>query len=201
MTKLLTFKVEIEGLEDKIWRKVEITDRRTMADLAYAVLSTFRSLADHLYNIEYKGKCYDCWIGIEDDCRDIKPINAIITRLGEIGLEENDTMVMNYDNGSPTTFKITYLGQRDFEKGTRMRFPEIVDGAGYGMIDDLTNSELKDIVEEIDKKGTSDYEVVCKDQKGTEIYDYRNFDLEENNAYLKKCFLKIKYSYEDEVMK
>ena len=34
MAKVLTFKVGIEGLEDKIWRKIEITDRRTVADLA-----------------------------------------------------------------------------------------------------------------------------------------------------------------------
>ena len=26
MAKVLTFKVSIEGLEDKIWRKIEITD-------------------------------------------------------------------------------------------------------------------------------------------------------------------------------
>ena len=54
MTKVLTFKVGIEGLEDKIWRKIEITDRRTVADLAYTILATFDSLAYHLYDIKYK---------------------------------------------------------------------------------------------------------------------------------------------------
>ena len=34
MTKVLTFKVGIEGLEDKIWRKIEITDRRTVAEFS-----------------------------------------------------------------------------------------------------------------------------------------------------------------------
>ena len=52
MAKVLTFKVGIEGLEDKIWRKIEITDRRTVADLAYTILATFDSLAYHLYNIK-----------------------------------------------------------------------------------------------------------------------------------------------------
>lgn len=54
MAKVLTFKVEIEGLEDKIWRKIEITDRRTVADLAYTILATFDSLAYHLYDIKIK---------------------------------------------------------------------------------------------------------------------------------------------------
>ena len=47
MTKVLTFRVGIEGLEDKIWREIEITDRRTVADLAYTILATFDSLAYH----------------------------------------------------------------------------------------------------------------------------------------------------------
>lgn len=33
MAKVLAFRVGIEGLEDKIWRKIEITDRRTVADV------------------------------------------------------------------------------------------------------------------------------------------------------------------------
>ena len=47
MAKVLTFKVGIKGLEDKIWREIEITDRRTVADLAYTILATFDSLAYH----------------------------------------------------------------------------------------------------------------------------------------------------------
>ena len=53
MSKVLTIKVGIERLEDKIWRKIEITDGRTVADLAYTILATFDSLAYHLYNIKY----------------------------------------------------------------------------------------------------------------------------------------------------
>ena len=51
MTKVLTFKVGIEGLENKIWRKIEITDKKTVADLAYTILAAFDSLAYHLYDI------------------------------------------------------------------------------------------------------------------------------------------------------
>ena len=41
MDKVLKFKVGINGLGDKIWREIEITDRRTFADLAYTILVTF----------------------------------------------------------------------------------------------------------------------------------------------------------------
>lgn len=196
MTKVLTFQVEIEGLEDKIWRKIEITDRRTVADLAYSILATFRSLAYHLYDIEYKNKFYDCWICIEDDHRDVELVNAVVTRLSEIGLKEKDTMRMEYDTGSTTTFNITYLGQSEFRKGNGMHYPCIIDGAGYGMIDDITSEELKDVISDIDKKGKSDYYVLRIDGRNSEIYDYRNFDLDKNNLYVRRYFWKIKYGYE-----
>ncbi len=54
MAGVLTFRVGVEGLEDKIWREIEITDRRTVADLAYTILAIFDSLAYHLYDIKYK---------------------------------------------------------------------------------------------------------------------------------------------------
>ncbi len=195
MAKVLTFKVEIDGLEDKIWRKIEITDRRTVADLAYTILATFDSLAYHLYNIKYKDKVYDCWICIEDDHSEIPPTNATITKLSNIGLKENDTMEMNYDMGSTTTFKITYLSSRDLEKNNGNHYPYIIDGAGRGMLDDMCDFELKEIVEDIDKKGYSNH-YFTPGYKRTIKYDYRYFNIRNNNALLKGKVLETKNKYE-----
>lgn len=200
MTKVLTFKVAIEGLEDKIWRNIEITDRRTVADLAYTILAIFRFLAYHLYDIEYKNRFYDCWICIEDDHRDVELVNAVITKLSDIGLKDNDIMRMNYDTGSTTTFIITYLGESEFRKGNGMHYPFVVDGAGFGMIDDITSEELKKIVEDIDKKGVSDYKSLYMDGRTWQSYDYRKFDLHKTNLLIKRYFSKIKHGYEDEEM-
>lgn len=195
MTKVLTFQVGIEGLEDKIWRKIEITDRRTIADLAYTILATFDSLAYHLYDIEYKNKVYDCWIDIEYDHRDVELVNAVTTKLSDIGLKENDTMEMKYDTSSTTTFKITYLGSRVMEKYNGKNYPYIIDGAGCGMLDDLCDFELKEIVEDIDKKGYSDH-YFTPGYERTIKYDYRKFNIKNNNALLKGLVLDIKNGYE-----
>lgn len=195
MAKVLTFKVAIEGLEDKIWRKIEITDRRTIADLAYTILATFDSLAYHLYDIKYKDKVYDCWVCEEDNLYDILPVNATITKLSSMELKENDTMEMEYDMGSTTTFKITYLESRELERGKGTHYPYIIDGAGRGMLDDLCDFELKEIVEDIDKKGYSDH-YFTPGYERTIKYDYRDFDIKFNNALLKDHILKIKNGYE-----
>lgn len=195
MAKVLTFKVGIEGLEDKIWRKIEITDRRTVADLAYTILATFDSLAYHLYNIKYNDKVYDCWVCVEDDYSDIPKVNATITKLSYIGLKENDTMEMEYDYGSTTTFKITYLGSTDLERGNGSHYPYVIDGAGRGMLDDMCDFELKEIVEDIDKKGYSEH-YFTPGYERTIKYDYRNFNIKNNNALLKGLILEIKNGYE-----
>jgi len=195
MAKVLTFKVGIEGLEDKIWRKIEITDRRTVADLAYTILATFDSLAYHLYNITYDNKIYDCWVCIEDDYSDIPKVNATITKLKDLELKENDTMEMEYDYGSTTNFKITYLGCTDLEIGNGSHYPYVVDGEGRGMLDDICDFELKEIVEDTDKKGYSEH-YFTPGYERTIKYDYRQFNIKNNNALLKGLILEIKNGYE-----
>ncbi len=195
MAKVLTFKVGIEGLEDKIWRKIEITDRRTVADLAYTILATFDSLAYHLYNIKYKNYIFDCWVcALESpDYSDLT--NATIIKLKDLKLKENDTMEMEYDYGSTTTFKIAYLESRDATEYEGYLYPNIVDGAGRGMLDDMCDFELKEIVDDIDKKGYSEHYVTPGYEK-YEKYDYRKFNIKSNNKKLKGLVLEIKNGYE-----
>lgn len=195
MAKVLTFKVGIDGLEDKIWRKIEITDRRTVADLAYTILATFDSLAYHLYNIKYKNYIFDCWVCAKENPDYDNLRNATIIKLKDLELEENDTMEMEYDYGSTTTFKITYLESRDATEYEGYLYPVIVDGAGRGMLDDMSDFDLKEIVEDIDKKGYSEHYVTCGYEK-YEKYDYRKFNIKTNNKKLKGLILEIKNGYE-----
>ena len=196
MDKVLKFKVGIEGLENKIFRVIEITDRMTIADLAYTILASFNSLAYHLYNITYKDNIYDCWVCPKEypDYEDL--LNAVTTKLSSLNLKENDTMEMEYDYGSPTTFKITYLGERELEKySDAQKYPYIAEGEGLGMLDDITCEELKDIVLETDELGystsyfTPGYETNKK-------YDYRKYNIKTDNKNLKGLILLIKNGYE-----
>ena len=194
MAKVFTFQVGIEGLEDKIWRKIEITDRRTIADLAYTILATFDSLAYHLYDIKHGNDRYDCMID-PIDLRNYNFKDAIRTKLSDVDFENNNKMIMEYDFGSTTTFIITYLESRNMEKYNGNHYPYIVDGAGRGMIDDMCDFELKEVVEDIDKKGYSDHFFTPGYERKIK-YDYRYFNIENNNALLKGEILDIKNGYE-----
>ena len=194
MAKVLTFKVGIEGLEDKIWRCIEITDRRTVADLAYTILATFDSLAYHLYDIKHGNDRYDCMID-PLDLREYNFKDAVRTKLSDVDFENNNKMIMEYDFGSTTTFIITYLESRNMEKYNGNHYPYIVDGAGRGMIDDMCDFELKEVVEDIDKKGYSDHFFTPGYERKIK-YDYRYFNIKNNNALLKGEILDIKNGYE-----
>lgn len=194
MAKIFTFQVGIEGLEDKIWRKIEITDRRTVADLAYTILATFDSLAYHLYDIKHGNDRYDCMID-PMDLRNYNFKDAIRTKLSDVDFENNNKMIMEYDFGSTTTFIITYLESRNMEKYNGNHYPYIVDGAGRGMIDDMCDFELKEVVEDIDKKGYSEHYFTPGYERKIK-YDYRQFNIKTNNALLKGLVLDIKNGYE-----
>ena len=194
MTKILTFKVGIEGLEDKIWRKIAITDLRTVADLAYTILATFDSLAYHLYEIKYNGKRLICSPD-ENDIDDENTISAVTTKLSDLALKLNNTFYMEYDYGSPTVFNIELIGERKMDIYEGYLYPCILDGEGRGMQDDISEYELESIVEDTDKKGYSEHYVTPGYEK-QEIYDYRDFDLKANNEKLKGLVLEIKNGYE-----
>ena len=142
-----------------------------------------------MYYIKYKKGIYDCWVCIENSHSKVPPINAVITKLSSIALKENDIMEMDYDIGSTTKFKIKYLGSRDLEKGKGKHYPYIIDGTATGMIDDLCDFELKEIVDDIDKKGYSEHYYALE-------YDYRKYDIKVNNMLLKDSIRHIKNNYE-----
>lgn len=194
MTKVLTFQVYIEGLEDKIWREIEITDKRTVADLAYTILATFDSLAYHLCDIKHGNDRYDCMID-PMELRNYTFKDAVKTKLSDINFENNNKMTMEYDFGSTTTFIITFLESRDLEPYNGNHYPYIIDGSGRGMIDDMSDSELKEIVDDIDKKGYSEHYFTPGYNRPIK-YDYRDYSIKSDNILLKGEIFNIKNGYE-----
>lgn len=196
MTNVLSFKVEVEGLENKIWRKIEITDTRTVAELAYTILASFDSLAYHLYNIRHNNIRYDCMIAVMEFYGKEEWVDAKTSKLKDIDFSTNKKMQMEYDYGSTYYFNIELIDVSPLKKGTGNHYPYVVDGAGRGIIDDLSSWELKEIVDDIDKKGYSDYDFTPGYER-TIKYDYRDYDIRLDNSLLKGEIFSIKCGYEE----
>ena len=123
--------------------------------------------------------------------------NAVTTKLSTINLKEKDKMIMEYDKGTPTDFVITYLGSKEIERGNGRHYPYIIDGSGRGMIDDIDSYKLKEIVNDIDKKGYSEHYFTPGYERPIK-YDYRDYDIKGDNILLKGKIEEIKYAYEEE---
>lgn len=195
MAKVLTFDVNIKGLEDSIWRVIEINDSKTLADLAYTILASFDSLAYHMYYIKLNGVTYACSERVAKDMYDLDVKDASRVRLCNLKFNEEEQFVMEYDSGSPTIFEINYLGERGIDVFDVSSFPIVIDGGGRGMIDDVSCQDLVDIVNETDDKGYSTY-FYTPGYEREEVYDYRFFDIKSTNRNLKGLILEIKDGYE-----
>ena len=60
------FLIGYKGYEEKIWREVEVSGNFLLSKLAYLVLVSFDTLANHLFFIEYNGNHYE--IDLCDEC-------------------------------------------------------------------------------------------------------------------------------------
>ena len=53
-TKVYTFHIAYEGLEEKIWRNIAVSSNYRLDQLGYAVLAAFDTMAYHLFEFYYK---------------------------------------------------------------------------------------------------------------------------------------------------
>lgn len=196
MNKVLTFYVRIKGLEDKIWRKIEIKESDTLADFSYFILASFELFSNEFFTITYDNNKYDSTSCLFDN-DDYKSIMSI--KLKDINYDINKIIILDYNFNSKITFIINYIGNKNVKDND---YPKIIDGFGKGAIDYVDGEELKQIVDETDKLGCPNYSITIVNEDGDEeekIFDYNDFDLDTNNS-LSRCnveFIKDEYESMD----
>lgn len=193
MTRVYTFKIVYIGCENRIWRDIQISSKSTLAVLGYAVLSSFSTCAYHLFYMEYKGTNYE----LNDEEFPTKPKLMAETKLGDLKLEIGDKIHMIYDFDEEQEFEITLLSDEEMSRGSGRAYPKVSDGAGRGIIDDMSAEDLLDLIKKIDKTGKSDFIYA---NKGEHLpWDYRNYQIDIDNCLLKGEIAKIKSAYENPV--
>ena len=194
MADVYKFKVTIKEVPDKIWSDIEISSLSSVAKLGYTILATFEAAASHLFNIKFNGKRYE--IVIEDDFEFEPVIDPIKTKLSALKLAVGDVLEMEYDYGAGWEFTIELLSITEMKKGSGNHYPYVTSGQGKGIIEDIPPFELAEIIEATDKTGILPQ--VCDNFLDEEIeWDYRKFDLEYCNVFLKGEIEQIQYAYEE----
>ena len=190
-TQVYTFRFTYNGCENKIWRTFEVSSNYDLARLGYMVLASFDTNAYHLFSIEHKGVIYETDI---DDYGESPLLQDV--KLSSLNLQPGEHMEMVYDFGCEQIFDIEFIGAVDMLRGKGTSYPKVVDGAGRGIIDDMHVDELMEIIKATDKNGKSDFKVRVSDNHEI-TWDYRDYDIKYDNAFLKVEISAIQEGYED----
>ena len=178
-TKVYTFHITYEGLEEKIWRKVEVSSNYRLDQLGYMVLAAFDTLAYHLFELYYDDDRFE----IPNEDAPFEQINMANFKLHQLDLKLGDRIQMDYDFGTTQTFWLKLIEIADMKRGWGRRYPYVLDGAGRGIIDDMSCEELSELVAQIDRTGKTDEPIYYQERRMP--WDYRWFDLDCMNSLLK----------------
>ena len=178
-TKVYTFHITYEGLEEKIWRKVEVSSNYRLDQLGYMVLAAFDTLAYHLFEFYYDDDRFE----IPNEDAPFEQIDMADFKLHQLKLKLGDRIRMEYDFGTTQTFWLELVEIADMKRGWGRRYPYVLDGAGRGIIDDMSCEELSELVAQIDSNGKTDEPIYYQERMMP--WDYRWFDLDCMNSLLK----------------
>ena len=178
-TKVYTFHITYEGLEEKIWRKAEVSSNYRLDQLGYMVLAAFDTLAYHLFEFYYDDDRFE----IPNEDAPFEQIDMADFKLHQLKLKLGDRIRIEYDFGTTQTFWLELVEIADMKRGWGRRYPYVLDGAGRGIIDDMSCEELRELVAQIDCNGKTDEPLYYQERMMP--WDYRWFDLDCMNSLLK----------------
>ena len=178
-TKVYTFHIAYEGLEDRIWRKAEVSSNYRLDQLGYMVLAAFDTMAYHLFEFFYDDGRFE----IPNEDAPFEQIDMADFKLHQLELKPGDRIRMDYDFGTTQTFWMELVAVDDMKRGWGRRYPYVLDGAGRGIIDDMSCEELSELIAQIDRTGKTDEPIYYQERRIS--WDYRWFDLDCMNSLLK----------------
>lgn len=192
MVQVYTFKITYQECKNKIWRTFEVSSNYDLASVGYMVLSSFRTMAYHLFSINCKGISYETDIENYGEYPLLRE-----QKLSKLNLTIGEHIQMIYDFGCEQMFDIELVDISEMPRGAGRSYPRVIDGAGKGIIDDMPAYELCEIIKQTDKNGESDYKI--QNDFGDMIpWDYRDYDIDFDNCLLKSEITMIREAYETE---
>lgn len=210
------FYVELADYKPKIWRKFQVMNNITMAKLGYIIMSMFEMKGNHLFEFDiplidnfknsvdghaesdYNKEIIDTLTQqgfkgvkipiLQDDefaSNEYHYYEPSI-KLHKVFFKPGDTATLAYDFGDGWEFNIVYGGSITSETLLGKDLPRVLEGEGFGIIEDCGGTGgLKEIEKAFKKKSGSNYKEYCEWLDITEL-DLSSFDIDEMNYRIKK---------------
>ncbi len=197
--QIYTFKITYADCDNKIWRTAAVSSNYTLAELGYMVLATFDTMAYHLFKMKFKGMSYFL---TEENFEDLPKYDNErydllgAHKIGALGLKIGDVIEMTYDLGCMQEFNIELTEISDMPRGHGRSYPKIIDGAGRGIVDDMTAFDLLEAIMKTDENGHSEIYYSSSGFDDVPEWDYRNYSVDLDNVLLKGTIDDIRDGYE-----
>ena len=200
--QVYNFKVTYEGCDNRIRRDIAVSSNYRLADIGCAILATFDTRAYHLFEMKFKDmnfvlseeEKYDTLYSGAEHCELL-----FDRKIGELDMKPGESIEMVYDFGCEQVFDIRLMGIEAMPKGHGRAYPKILDGAGSGIIDDMSAEDLLEVIKRIDAGESSGIRYSKYDLSPhlePPEWDYRKYDIESDNALFKGEIDLIREAYE-----
>lgn len=166
--QVYTFKITYLGVENRIWRTAQVSSNYDLARLGFMVLSTFDTLACHLFGMTFKGVRYFLDIEeLESAPEGIVCSMLCMTRLNKLKMVIGDKLLMTYDYGCDQQFELELVSAEPMLRGKGTSYPKIIAGEGRGIVEDIPSSGF------------------VYEKHSFREWDYRDYNMDSDNALLK----------------
>lgn len=203
---IYTFYCKLHEVLPETWRLIQLPQNRSVAQLAYAVMTTFEMQARHLFNVTvFKDPSNkDSWRRSADDTvyttdvdedREVygsSVADAVATQIDSVFAPGNREAVLNYDYGDGWKVSIVLVDiMTDPELKVR-DLPRVIAGAGYGIVEDIGGTyglyQLEDAFQNPTSGTDNDIEEkqAMREWFWLDHFDMNEFDRDEMNSRLKK---------------
>lgn len=170
------FKIYPIGLSEKIWRRIYIGAQAALSDFCCAALASMQMEPGPSFAVAAAGQLYSFPRG----CGGCGSLDSGDYSISDAVEDISDKMEITCGEW---VFEAVLCNIFQPESMSDRRLPEIVSGAGQGIIADIPPEELLALIRATDSSGAAQaVDVNCVGKKY--IWDYRDFDLAAQNRYL-----------------
>jgi hypothetical protein len=225
--RIFRFRAELANYEPQIWRTFEINGERTVAELIYTIMIMFEMQGQHLVSLVqdseavlknslmkqgYSKELIEQVLGrafVKNEHYEFL-IDDVYVRDNEVLIDPRDVKVQSRITEIGTTFKLIYdygdgweinLVLEDFqtEEISLTKLPRVLEGEGFGIIEDIGGVTGLERLAEALKTGKTSEERFILENLEIDNLDLNLFDLKRVNLRLKKEVRFYRYAYEQDI--
>jgi hypothetical protein len=194
--------VRLRDYEQEIWRTVQVTEKQSLAQLGYLLMSTFEMKANHQFEFQRRYQL-DPLPGInpwedtrlhmrrwvipspwDDEMAGIQTLNVTQTTIKDVFATESD-IIFVYDMGDEWTILCHLVRVFNDPEVPAYQLPRITDGQGYGIMEDAGGTGgMHDKLAALADPHNPEHDDIA-DWLGTDDVDINYFELESANKRLR----------------